>query len=120
MRLLLKVSLVRCPCREIGEKFGFKANYDSRFFVLIDQVVKHSDFSNYAIRFKRTNIPILGDTGHENHWAGYLDIGANEDPSDRAHLFFTFHESRRNAAVDPVTLWLSGGPGKIAFLPSLL
>lgn len=73
------------------------------------------------MRFKKTNIPIVDDPGHENHWAGYLDIGINEDSSDRyAHLFFTFHESRRNASVDPVTLWLSGGPGTISLKHDLL
>ncbi|XAO25236.1 hypothetical protein I312_104051 [Cryptococcus bacillisporus CA1280] len=37
--------------------------------------------------------------------SGYLDI------SETRHLFFWFQESRQNPDVDPLVLWLNGGPG---------
>jgi carboxypeptidase C (cathepsin A) len=38
--------------------------------------------------------------------AGYLHLGATNK-----HYFFWFFESRSKPATDPVTLWMTGGPG---------
>ena len=49
--------------------------------------------------FHRCSIPTL-----RRSYSGYVDIEAK-------HLFFYFFESRSDPDVDPVLMWINGGPG---------
>jgi serine carboxypeptidase-like clade I len=40
-----------------------------------------------------------------NHYAGYIPVGSLR------HLYFYFVESQGDPTIDPVLLWLNGGPG---------
>ncbi|TKY74961.1 Serine carboxypeptidase 19 [Spatholobus suberectus] len=45
---------------------------------------------------------------------GYVEVGETE-PEQHAELFYYFIESQNNPKVDPLLLWLTGGPGCSAF-----
>lgn len=49
-----------------------------------------------------------------NSYSGYVDLAEDQ------HAFFWFFESRSNPSTDPITLWLSGGPGIDSLVPIAL
>ncbi|KAG6479912.1 hypothetical protein ZIOFF_063388 [Zingiber officinale] len=42
------------------------------------------------------------------HYAGYIGLG---DEEHKRHMYYYFATSKRNPSEDPITLWLTGGPG---------
>ncbi|XP_042432881.1 serine carboxypeptidase 1-like [Zingiber officinale] len=42
------------------------------------------------------------------HYAGYIGLG---DEEHKRHMYYYFATSERNSSEDPITLWLTGGPG---------
>ncbi|KAF6814758.1 carboxypeptidase y [Colletotrichum musicola] len=64
-----------------------------------------SRFSDNAIRVKSWSADdaLLCDGGATHH-TGWADIGGR-------HLFFWFHEARKNKHDAPLMIWLQGGPG---------
>eukprot|EP00200_Dunaliella_tertiolecta_P006034 CAMPEP_0202355440 /NCGR_PEP_ID=MMETSP1126-20121109/10335_1 /ASSEMBLY_ACC=CAM_ASM_000457 /TAXON_ID=3047 /ORGANISM="Dunaliella tertiolecta, Strain CCMP1320" /LENGTH=561 /DNA_ID=CAMNT_0048948059 /DNA_START=38 /DNA_END=1723 /DNA_ORIENTATION=+ len=52
-----------------------------------------------------SNLPGFGPLTNISMFAGYESVGEGR------HLYYTFVESSRDAANDPVVLWLNGGPG---------
>ncbi|KAH7100866.1 peptidase S10, serine carboxypeptidase [Auriculariales sp. MPI-PUGE-AT-0066] len=61
----------------------------------------HPAYPKHSVRIKQLND--LCDNGSRSY-SGYIDIEAR-------HLFFYFFESRSDPEVDPVLMWINGGPG---------
>jgi len=68
--------------------------------------------SGVQIRYKEPRI--CETTPGVKTYSGYVDL----DP--KTHMFFWFIESRNNPAVDPTTLWLTGGPGSDSLLAAFI
>ncbi|GKZ39307.1 hypothetical protein AbraIFM66950_012273, partial [Aspergillus brasiliensis] len=63
----------------------------------------HSPYSpHHSIRIRQQNESICA--AHSAQYTGWLDIG-------HKHLFFWYFESQNDPANDPLTLWMTGGPG---------
>ncbi|KNG87294.1 hypothetical protein ANOM_004946 [Aspergillus nomiae NRRL 13137] len=58
--------------------------------------------SSHSVRMRQQNESIC-DAGSAQY-TGWLDVGAK-------HLFFWYFESQNDPANDPLTLWMTGGPG---------
>ena len=56
----------------------------------------------HSLRIKSQNSSLCD--AHSAQYTGWLDIEPH-------HLFFWYFESQRNPAQDPLTLWMTGGPG---------
>ncbi|KAF2866359.1 Alpha/Beta hydrolase protein [Massariosphaeria phaeospora] len=66
--------------------------------------VYQSQFSaHHSIRIKQQQNDTLCNA-HSKQYTGWLDVGAK-------HLFFWYFESQSSPSEDPLTLWLTGGPG---------
>ncbi|KAF3491037.1 carboxypeptidase Y [Arthroderma uncinatum] len=61
---------------------------------------KHSP--QHSIRIKKQNSSI--SDAHSAQYTGWLDFGPK-------HLFFWYFESQSDPENDPLTLWMTGGPG---------
>ncbi|KAK3221288.1 hypothetical protein Dsin_008313 [Dipteronia sinensis] len=67
--------------------------------------------SSFRLRFGSSELP-----GFDGELPCYLEtgyIGVGE--SNKSQLFYYFVESQRSPAHDPLMLWLTGGPGPVAF-----
>jgi cathepsin A (carboxypeptidase C) len=63
----------------------------------------HSFYSPaHSLRITSQNSSLCD--AHSAPYTGWLDVGPH-------HLFFWYFESQRNPKQDPLTLWLTGGPG---------
>ncbi|KAL3451209.1 alpha/beta-hydrolase [Aspergillus insuetus] len=77
--------------------------YASLQTVQTEQTVLTSPHSpEYTIRIRPQNDSLC--EGHSAQYTGWLDIGPK-------HLFFWYFESQNDPDNDPLTLWLTGGPG---------
>jgi cathepsin A (carboxypeptidase C) len=56
----------------------------------------------HSLRITSQNSSICD--AHSAQYTGWLDVGPH-------HLFFWYFESQRNPGQDPLTLWMTGGPG---------
>lgn len=56
----------------------------------------------YSIRVRRQNDSVCA--ARSPQYTGWLDVG-------HKHLFFWYFESQNDPRSDPLTLWLTGGPG---------
>ncbi|KAH7098172.1 peptidase S10, serine carboxypeptidase [Auriculariales sp. MPI-PUGE-AT-0066] len=82
---------------------GFPAPKQELSSLALDKftTLKHNAYPDHSMRIKRTrDMP----TNRSSSYAGYIDIEAR-------HLFFYFYESRSTPDVDPVLMWINGGPG---------
>jgi cathepsin A (carboxypeptidase C) len=61
-----------------------------------------SSHSTHSLRITSQNSSICD--AHSAQYTGWLDVGPH-------HLFFWYFESQRNPGQDPLTLWMTGGPG---------
>ncbi|KAB8255071.1 alpha/beta-hydrolase [Aspergillus pseudonomiae] len=72
-------------------------------FAVGDFDIFQSPYSPFhSVRIRQQNESIC-DAGSAQ-WTGWLDVGAK-------HLFFWYFESQNDPANDPLTLWMTGGPG---------
>ncbi|EZF36061.1 Carboxypeptidase [Trichophyton interdigitale] len=69
---------------------------------------KHSP--RHSIRIKKQDSSICD--AHSAQYTGWLDIGPK-------HLFFWYFESQNDPENDPLTLWMTGGPGYSSMLGML-
>lgn len=69
---------------------------------------KHSP--QHSIRIKKQDGSICD--AHSARYTGWLDIGPK-------HLFFWYFESQNDPENDPLTLWMTGGPGYSSMLGML-
>jgi len=68
-----------------------------------DGFLTYEAFSSpHAIRIKQQNDTLCN--AHSAQFTGWLDIGSH-------HLFFYYFESQNKPLLDPLTLWMNGGPG---------
>ncbi|VAH75488.1 unnamed protein product [Triticum turgidum subsp. durum] len=58
-----------------------------------------------------THLPGFGGALPSKHYAGYITV----DESNGRSLFYYLVLSERDPAIDPVVLWLNGGPGCSSF-----
>ncbi|KAH8880479.1 alpha/beta-hydrolase [Thozetella sp. PMI_491] len=71
----------------------------------------HSDTSlSHSIRIREQDASICD--AHSTQYTGWLDVGPK-------HLFFWYFKSRSAPDVDPLVLWLTGGPGVSSMLALL-
>jgi cathepsin A (carboxypeptidase C) len=81
----------------------FPGTYAALQTVQTEQTVLKSPHTpEHTIRIRQQNDSIC--EAHSAQYTGWLDIGPK-------HLFFWYFESQNNPATDPLTLWLTGGPG---------
>lgn len=72
-------------------------------FAVGDFAIFQSPYSpSHSVRIRQQNESIC-DAGSAQY-TGWLDVGAK-------HLFFWYFESQNDPANDPLTLWMTGGPG---------
>ncbi|KAM5445297.1 putative carboxypeptidase C [Microsporum audouinii] len=69
---------------------------------------KHSP--RHSIRIKRQDSSICD--AHSAQYTGWLDLGPK-------HLFFWYFDSQNDPENDPLTLWMTGGPGYSSMLGML-
>lgn len=69
-----------------------------------------SSTTPHSIRIKRQNDTICD--ARSTQYTGWLDVG-------RKHFFFWYFESQQSPHTDPLTLWLTGGPGGSSMLGML-
>ncbi|KAL7228131.1 hypothetical protein ACSBR2_006950 [Camellia fascicularis] len=60
-----------------------------------------------------TSLPGFNGTFPSKHYSGYVTINGN--PTPPKNLFYYFVVSERNPSMDPIVLWLNGGPGCSSF-----
>ncbi|KAL3523313.1 hypothetical protein ACH5RR_016147 [Cinchona calisaya] len=58
-----------------------------------------------------TNLPGFNGTFPSKHYSGYVAVNLHPPKN----LFYYFVQSERNPSMDPVVLWLNGGPGCSSF-----
>ncbi|CAK5048061.1 unnamed protein product [Meloidogyne enterolobii] len=74
-----------------------------QFCILINLIYGSSKINNNPAEIK--SLPGLNATLNFKHYSGYLDAGND-------NLFhYMFVESQGNPKIDPLVLWLNGGPG---------
>ncbi|KAJ5595339.1 alpha/beta-hydrolase [Penicillium hispanicum] len=66
------------------------------------RVVQSSHSPDYAIRIRQQDEAICAAGSAQ--YTGWLDVG-------HKHLFFWYFESQNDPDTDPLTLWMTGGPG---------
>lgn len=66
------------------------------------RVVHSTQFPKYSVRIRQQNDSICAAGSAQ--YTGWLDVGPK-------HLFFWYFESQNNPITDPLTLWMTGGPG---------
>ncbi|KAA8646896.1 putative carboxypeptidase Y [Aspergillus tanneri] len=71
------------------------------------RVLRSSHAPDYSVHIKRQNDSICAAGSPQ--YTGWLDIG-------HKHLFFWYFESQNDPANDPLTLWMTGGPGDSSML----
>ncbi|KAK3002750.1 hypothetical protein RJ639_017880, partial [Escallonia herrerae] len=59
-----------------------------------------------------TSLPGFSGAFPSKHYSGYVTIDGKPSPKN---LFYYFVSSERNPQLDPVVLWLNGGPGCSSF-----
>ncbi|PGH09033.1 hypothetical protein AJ79_05762 [Helicocarpus griseus UAMH5409] len=66
------------------------------------RVLRSSHFPDYSIRIRPQKESVCAASSAQ--YTGWLDFGSH-------HMFFWYFESQNNPSNDPLTLWLTGGPG---------
>jgi cathepsin A (carboxypeptidase C) len=66
------------------------------------RIVRSSHSPDHSIRIKQQNESICAAGSPQ--YTGWLDVG-------HKHLFFWYFESQNDPSNDPLTLWMTGGPG---------
>jgi len=74
------------------------------------QVFRSSSSPHHTVRIKQQNDSLCD--AHSAQYTGWLDVGSK-------HLFFWYFESQSEPSKDPLTLWLTGGPGGSSMLGML-
>jgi cathepsin A (carboxypeptidase C) len=84
------VALSQVPFQDTPEVEGFQT-FQSQFS------------EHHSIRIKQQQNSTLCDA-RSKQYTGWLDVGSK-------HIFFWYFESQDKPTVDPLLLWLTGGPG---------
>lgn len=70
-------------------------------------VVQSKHSPNHSVRIRQQNESICAAGSAQ--YTGWLDVGPK-------HLFFWYFESQNDPENDPLTLWMTGGPGSSSML----
>lgn len=100
-------------CRYLFALFGLSAAASQT--VLQPEHSSHDDFRviqnkhspSHSVRIRQQNDTICAAGSPQ--YTGWLDIGPR-------HLFFWYFESQNDPVKDPLTLWMTGGPGSSSML----
>ncbi|KAF1955688.1 alpha/beta-hydrolase [Byssothecium circinans] len=76
------------------------------------QVYRSQYAPDHSIRIKESQNDTLCNA-HSAQYTGWLDVGGK-------HLFFWYFESQDSRTQDPLSLWLTGGPGGSSMLGLLM
>lgn len=71
------------------------------------QVIQSSHSPTHSIRIREQDESLCAAGSRQ--YTGWLDVGSR-------HLFFWYFESQNDPVHDPLTLWMSGGPGASSML----
>lgn len=108
--LLLQLSIASASLQTVlggnSNNIIIDSNDDSEFTVF-----KSDHSPHHSLRIKQQNDSLCN--AHSKQYTGWLDVGAK-------HLFFWYFESQNDPAKDPLTLWLTGGPGGSSMLGMLM
>ncbi|OJJ39353.1 hypothetical protein ASPWEDRAFT_37124 [Aspergillus wentii DTO 134E9] len=75
------------------------------------QTYRHSDFPSYSVRIKEQSDEVC-DAG-SNQYTGWFDFNGK-------HMFFWYFDTLNDPIKDPLTLWMTGGPGVSGMVGMLL
>ncbi|KAJ5085235.1 alpha/beta-hydrolase [Penicillium argentinense] len=99
MRLLFSAALLSLTVAAQQQVLSSEyANTDSTDF----RVFRSSHSPDHSIRIRQQDNSIC--VAGTEQYTGWLDVGPH-------HLFFWYFESQNDPATDPLTLWMTGGPG---------
>ncbi|KAK3065078.1 hypothetical protein LTS18_011288 [Coniosporium uncinatum] len=104
--VLLLISSVCCDQQPIINHGDISRNIDTGSFRTYQSTIS----SGHSLRIKQQNDTICN--AHSAQYTGWLDVGAK-------HLFFWYFESQDDPEHDPLTLWMTGGPGGSSMLGML-
>jgi cathepsin A (carboxypeptidase C) len=76
------------------------------------QIYQSQYSEHHSIRIKEVQNDTLCNA-HSKQYTGWLDVGGK-------HLFFWYFESQDEPTKDPLSLWLTGGPGGSSMLGLLM
>ncbi|EXJ90487.1 hypothetical protein A1O1_03590 [Capronia coronata CBS 617.96] len=73
-------------------------------------ILTHDEYPTYSVRIREQHDDVC--EAHSRQYTGWLDF-------EGKHMFFWYFDSQNDPVNDPLTLWLTGGPGVSSMIAGL-